>query len=137
MPGLRILLDTHIALWAITDDERLSETARRLLLSAENEIYYSTASVWEVQIKHSLHPENMPITGRQFSDFCQRSGYIMLTIRDNHVFALETLSRPKVAPKHKDPFDRILISQAKAEEMMFLTHDSLIPYYNEPFIISV
>ena len=61
----------------------------------------------------------------------------MLPVRDNHVFTLETLSRPKNVPKHKDPFDRILIAQAKAEEMVFLTHDSLIPYYNEPFIISV
>ena len=61
----------------------------------------------------------------------------MLPVLNKHVSALETLKRPKDAPKHNDPFDRIMVAQAKAEGIMFLTHDSLIPYYDEPFIISV
>lgn len=60
-----------------------------------------------------------------------------IDILNKHVSALETLKRPEDAPKHNDPFDRIMVAQAKAEGIMFLTHDTLIPYYDEPFIISV
>lgn len=133
----KILLDTHLALWAITDDEKLPETAREILLTADNEIYYSTASVWEISLKHSLHPDHMPVSAAEFSEFCRRSGYIELPIENRHVFMLDTLQRPETAPRHKDPFDRILIAQAKAEEMLFLTHDSLLPFYHEDCIIPV
>lgn len=134
---MKVLLDTHIVLWALTDDDKLSEKARMIILSKENEIYYSTASVWEVAVKHMLHPEHMPISGRQLSDYCQQADYQMLSIRDDHVYALETLQRSENAPSHKDPFDRIMLAQAKAENMLFLTQDSLIPYYQENCIISV
>ena len=62
---------------------------------------------------------------------------LAMAVENKHVSVLETLKRPKDAPKHNDPFDRILVAQAKAEGIMFLTHDSLISYYDEPFIISV
>lgn len=134
---MKVLLDTHIALWALTDDEKLSSQARKIIESEFNEIFYSTASVWEVSIKHSLHPEHMPLSGRQFSEYCQESGYEMLSIRDDHVYALESIKRMENAPKHKDPFDRIMIAQAKSDDMTFLTHDSLIPDYMESCILSV
>jgi len=134
---MKVLLDTHIILWALIDDARLSEKAKNIILSKENEIYYSTASVWEVSIKHSLHPESMPLSGEQLSDYCQKSGYQMLAIRDDHVYALETIQRAEGAPKHNDPFDRIMIAQAKADGLLFVTHDTLIPYYEEKCIVSV
>ncbi len=134
---MKLLLDTHIILWAITDDKKLSEKARTLILSKESEIYYSTASIWEVMIKHMFHPEHMPISGKQLSNYCQKSSYKMLPILDNHVYALESLQRTQDAPKHKDPFDCILLAQAKVENMLFITHDSLLPYYNEKYIILV
>ena len=137
MTGLHVLLDTHIALWAITNNAKLPDAAREILLSYDNEIYFSIASVWELSIKHSNHPEHMTFTGREFSDYCKGAGYIPLPIRENHIFALETLKRPEDAPRHKDPFDRLLIAQAKAEGLFLLTHDSLIPFYNESFIIKV
>jgi len=134
---MKLLLDTHIILWAITDDKKLSEKARTLILSKESEIYYSTASIWEVMIKHMFHPEHMPISGKQLSNYCQKASYKMLPILDNHVYALESLQRTQDAPKHKDPFDCILLAQAKVENMLFITHDSLLPYYNEKYIILV
>ena len=79
----------------------------------------------------------MTLTSKKISEYCQEAGYEMLSVRDEHVCALETLARPEDAPKHNDPFDRIMVAQAKSEEMLFLTHDSLIPYYNEKCIISV
>ena len=134
---MRILLDTHIALWAIADTSKLSDEVTKLLENESNEVFYSMASVWEVAIKHIIKPENMPVSEEEFVRLCEDTGFTSLPIETGHIFLLKTLSRPNDAPKHNDPFDRILVAQAKAEGIMFLTHDSLIPYYDEPFIISV
>ena len=134
---MNLLLDTHILIWALNEDPRLSETAREMILDAGNVIYYSTVSVWEISTKHALHPENVAFSGRELASYCQKAGFLSLEIRDKHVFALETVTRPENAPKHSDPFDRMLIAQAKAENMSFLTHDALIPYYEEKCIIPV
>lgn len=135
--SLSILLDTHIALWAITDDPRLPGAVRSMILSEENQIIISTASVWEVSIKHNLHPDHMPVSGKAFAGFCLQAGYTALAIENRHIFTLETLSRSEKAPKHKDPFDRILIAQAKSDHLLFITHDKLLPDYNESCILFV
>ncbi len=72
---MKILLDTHILLWALADDRRLPPKAKEIILREESEIYYSTVSVWEVSIKHSLHPEQMPISGQVLSGYCRKAGY--------------------------------------------------------------
>ena len=134
---MNLLLDTHILIWALTEDERLSEKARQLILDPDNVIYYSAASIWEISIKHAAHPDEIGFSGKELSSYCQEAGFLQLEIRDRHIYALETLVRPKEAPPHKDPFDRILIAQAKAENMSFLTHDALIPGYDEKCVIPV
>ena len=134
---MKVLIDTHIAIWAISDDPKLPEAARDILLDESNEIYYSTASIWEVVIKHMAHPEKVIIDGDTLAQSCENTGFNVLPILNKHVFALKDLKYPDNAPRHNDPFDRIMIAQAKIEGMKFLTHDALIPYYNESFIISV
>ncbi len=134
---MKILIDTHIAIWAVLNDSKLPERAKEIILDKENEIFYSTASVWEITIKHMLHPDKLRINGSLLEKGCEDNGYSVLPVFNKHVSALETLKRPENAPQHNDPFDRIMVAQAKAENLMFLTHDSLIPYYDEPFIISV
>ncbi len=134
---MKILIDTHVAIWSVLDDPKLSETARDILLNKENTIYYSSASVWEITIKHMAHPETFLYSGYYLAKGCDENGFLALPVLNQHSFALETLRRSENAPRHNDPFDRIMLAQAKAEGMQFLTHDSLLPYYNEPFIISV
>ena len=134
---MRILLDTHIAVWAVLNAPKLPDKARQMILDEENENFYRTASVWEITIKHKLHPDKIRMSGNILEKGCEDNGYIVLPILNDHVSYLETLHRPQNAPKHNDPFDRIMVAQAKAEKLMFLTHDSLIPYYKEPFIIPV
>lgn len=131
---MNVLLDTHIILWAIAGDPNLPKDAHDMISLGENNIFYSMASVWEVTIKHMIHPEDMPISGRQFSEYCRRAGYKRLDLCEDHVFALESLHRSENAPKHNDPFDRIMIAQAKIESMLFITHDSQLPFYNEPCV---
>lgn len=106
-----------------------------MLESEKNKIYYSVASVWEVAIKHSIKPEQMPMPEEEFVKLCRETGFTRLPLEDEHIFAVKTLARPAEAPKHNDPFDKILLAQAKCEKISFLTHDSLIPYYGEDFVI--
>lgn len=134
---MKVLVDTHIAIWAVLNDPKLPERAKNIILDERNEIFYSTASVWEITIKHMLHPDKVRISGSLLEKGCEDNGYLVLPVLNKHVFALETLKRSQNAPQHNDPFDRIMVAQAKEENLMFLTHDSLIPYYGEPFIISV
>jgi len=134
---MKILLDTHILLWVLSNDVRLPEKARKLIENEENEIYYSIISLWEVEIKHLLHPDAMTISAEELTQYCEQSGFQKLLIRERHIYALEGLKREEDAPPHKDPFDRMLICQAVTENMIFVTHDSLIPGYNEPCILAV
>ena len=134
---MNLLLDTHLLIWALNEDPRLPEKAKEMLLDPDNAVYYSAVSIWEIAIKHANHPDNVTFTGKELSQYCQEAGYLPVEMRDKHVYALETLSRAEGAPPHRDPFDRMLIAQAKAENLSFLTHDSLLPYYEEPCIILV
>lgn len=134
---MNLLLDTHIAVWALNDDPALSEKARELILDPDNTIYYSTISVWEVLLKHSRHPENIPFTEKDFSEGCREAGFVPLSLSDKHILAVSSLSRPANLKEHNDPFDRLLLAQAKVENLSFLTHDELIPGYNEKSIIPV
>ena len=130
-----ILLDTHMILWAMLDDPKLNDKMRNIILDPNNTIYYSIASMWEVQIKYDIN--KMPISGIEFMHYCEQSGYHKLPIDDLHVVELAGLKREETAPYHNDPFDRILLSQAKAEGFTFLTHDSLLRGYNEPCLVEV
>lgn len=134
---MNLLLDTHIALWAILDDELLPQKARDLILNTANEIYYSSVSTWEVLLKHSSDPKNLYITVKQFIERCQYSGFISVNLSDKHISAVETLARSENAPEHKDPFDRLLLSQAKTENLFFVTHDKKFSDYNEDCVIIV
>ena len=130
-----ILLDSHMILWAMLDDPKLNDKMRNIILDPNNTIYYSIASMWEVQIKYDI--KKMPISGIEFMHYCEQSGYHKLPIDDSHVVELAGLERDETAPYHNDPFDRILLSQAKAEGFTFLTHDSLLRGYNEPCLVEV
>lgn len=134
---MNLLLDTHILIWTLNEDPRLPDRAKRLISDPENVIYYSAVSIWEIAIKHAAHPDHVEFTGEELSRCCRKAGFLPLDMRERHAFALETIARREGAPPHHDPFDRMLIAQAKAEGMSFLTHDSKIPYYDEECIVPV
>ena len=134
---MKLLLDTHIALWAISDSKRLSGDVRALLENEDNSVHYSMASVWEVAIKRKIHPDQMPMDEEVFVSLCEETEFERLDIRLPHIFALKELTRQEASPRHNDPFDRLLLAQAKAEGFRFVTHDSLIVGYNEPCIMAI
>ena len=108
---MKLLLDTHIILWALDDNPKLPSQARALIMDAKNDIYYSSASIWETTIKYMSKPDKIRISGSKLSDLCREMGYQMLPIADNHVKALGTLVYHSQEQVHNDPFDRIMIAQ--------------------------
>ena len=127
---MNLLLDTHVALWAITDDERLSAMARDLIQSPRNAVWISAASVWEIAIKHTLARENMPISGKEALEYFRQAGYLFLAIQPEHGAAVEDL-----AAHHQDPFDRLLVAQALTEPMRLVTHDAMVGRYSDTVIL--
>ncbi len=134
---MKYLLDTHILFWSMSDEAKLSNQVLSMLNDPENQIYFSSASVWEVVIKHIKNPSKMPVEGKVFADECLRAGYIQLPIENHHVLAVTGLNRKNSEPPHNDPFDRILIAQAKTEGMTLITHDGLIGGYGEKCVMVV
>ncbi|MBQ3403093.1 MAG: type II toxin-antitoxin system VapC family toxin [Synergistaceae bacterium] len=125
-------------IWLLTEDPKLPEKVAEMTKSKGNTTFFSSVSMWEIAIKRLVHPDK--ITGIPIEKLvvkCEDANICELCLQTEHTFFLETLTRPEDAPPHKDPFDRILISQAKSEGMTFLTHDDLLPYYNEPCILYV
>lgn len=128
---MRLLLDTHIALWAIADDPKLPANARALIADTENSVAVSAASVWEIAIKHSLGRANgMPISGTQALKYFRAAGYELLPVTAAHAATVERLK-----PRHADPFDRLLVAQALSEPLTLLTHDKQVADYNEAIIL--
>ena len=126
---MNLLLDTHVALWAITDSPKLPKAARELIASPKTVVWISAASVWEIAIKHALGRGDMPVTCQDASRYFQESGYRFLPIEPEHASAVEWLPA-----HHQDPFDRILIAQALVEPMRLMTHDPMMARYNENII---
>lgn len=129
-----VLVDTHIAIWAFEDNARLSPEARDILLDPSSTIYCSVISAWEVAIKHTVHPDDVLVDEGLFLEKCRVSRFVELPLRGRHVSELSTLKLADGAPRQKDPFDRMLIAQAKADGLLLLTHDSKLASYNEPCV---
>ena len=132
-----MLLDTHIVLWTLYNVENLTDKAIDVIQNPDNIVFYSAVSTWEVLLKHIRHPEDPYYDLKRFLDGCSCLGFVSLRLDDKHVRTVETLSLSDGAPEHKDPFDKLLLAQAKAENIMFLTHDSRMSFYNEPCVICV
>ena len=134
---MNILLDTHIALWAISDHPKLPDKARELITDPDNTIYYSAVSAWEVMLKHDSPRNNLSLTPEDFISYCEEAGYVALNMKPKHVIAASRLDTSAADKQHNDPFDRLLLAQAKSENFSFLTHDEKIPLYNENCVIAV
>ena len=135
---MNLLLDTHIALWAICDDPKLPDKAKSLITDPDNNIYFSSVSVWEILLKNSSPNNNLKLTPTEFIEYCEESGYYLLNMTAKHVIECSKLTTSEAEEHgHKDPFDRLLLAQAKAENYSFLSHDSKLQYYYEKCLIAV
>ena len=124
---MKLLLDTHLLLWAAGQPDRLSEQARSLIEAPQNELFFSAASLWEVVIKRTLGREDFKVDARLLRRGLLDNGYSELPIGSEHAVAMDSLP-----PIHKDPFDRILVAQALVEGITLLTADPLVAQYPGP-----
>jgi PIN domain nuclease of toxin-antitoxin system len=124
---MKLLLDTHLLLWAAGEPRRLPKQARILIDNPDNELLFSAASLWEVVIKRGLGREDFAVDARLLRRGLLDNGYSELPIVSDHVVAIDSLP-----PIHKDPFDRTLVAQATVEGVTLLTNDSLVSQYPGP-----
>lgn len=127
---MNLLLDTHVALWAITDDPRLPPTARNLILAPRTTAWVSAVSLWEISIKHGLGRGDMPVSGQEALRYFRLAGYRLLAVEPEHAVAIEELPM-----HHNDPFDRLLVAQALAEPMRLMTHEATVARYSDSIML--
>jgi len=125
---VRLLLDTHVLLWALANPERLTSSTRELLEDTSHEVFVSAASLWEIAIKSSLGKLEVP-------DDLERAlfavGFQALDIRIPHVRAVRALPY-----HHRDPFDRLLVAQALHEGLHLVSRDPWVPLYGVPVVVA-
>lgn len=119
---MRLLLDTHVMLWWLTDDAALPESVRAAIVASDSEVFVSAASAWEIAIKHSLDRLDFPV--EQMPDILDTAGFTPLPIAIAHAVAAGALPR-----HHADPFDRMIVAQAQCEGLTVVSLDRQIARY--------
>ena len=123
---MNLLLDTHVLLWWLDDHPTLSKKARTAIADPENLVLISAAVIWEIRIKQALGKLEIP---RNFRNVLDRQPFEMLDITADHAHAVGDLPA-----QHRDPFDRMLVAQAKVEGLTLVSRDVRLKRYKIPFI---
>ena len=124
---MKLLLDTHLLLWAAGDPDRLSGEARALINAPDSTLFFSVASIWEIAIKRGLGRQDFQVEPRVLRRGLLDNGYSELMIDSEHAVSIDIL--PNI---HKDPFDRLLVAQAIVEGVTLLTSDDRVFAYGGP-----
>ena len=127
---MRVLLDTHAFLSFMVDDPRLSSTAKKIFMDSDNNLFLSIASVWEMAIKSGLKKLKLPLPIDQYiATRTKDHNIVLLDLTVEHIAVVENLPY-----HHKDPFDRLLISQCISENLPILSSDRLFSAYPIPTV---
>lgn len=124
---MKLLLDTHILLWWLSSAPQLSQRAQQLIAARENIVFISSASIWEIRIKEALGKIEIP---QNFEEQLDLEPFEKLSVTCRHAHALKTLPLA-----HRDPFDRMLITQALIEDITLVTHDESVSRYKVPHLV--
>jgi PIN domain nuclease of toxin-antitoxin system len=127
---MRLLLDTHLLLWALADPDRLGIALRDLIENPENEVLFSAASIWEIAIKTGLGRVDFTVRPEEVTRGAILAGFTELPVRAEAAAQVADLP-----PHHRDPFDRLLVAQAIAGPLRLYTADPLLPPYSELIIL--
>jgi len=127
---MRLLLDTHVFLWAFNLPHKLPQHITQMIIDPDNEVSISAASIWEIAIKRPLGRMNSPsMSADEVVKLSLASDFKILDITASHATAVESLP-----PLHGDPFDRLIIAQALTEPLRLITHDSQLAAYSDTVI---
>jgi PIN domain nuclease of toxin-antitoxin system len=121
---MKLLLDTHLLLWAASAPEKLSQAAKTLIAAPENALFFSSVSLWEIVIKNGLGRADFQVDARLLRRGLLTHGYDELAVTSEHAVAVASLPL-----HHKDPFDRMLIAQTHVEGLTLLTADNAVAQY--------
>ncbi|WP_025144685.1 type II toxin-antitoxin system VapC family toxin [Pedobacter jeongneungensis] len=121
---MNLLLNTHIVIWFITNDNKLSKKIKSHIENSDNKCFVSIASYWELSIKYALGRLNLNSTVEEIFNIIEKSGFDTLPITLNHLLQLSKLDH-----FHNDPFDRLIISQSIIENLHVVSSDSYFPSY--------
>ena len=127
---MRLLLDTHILIWALGEPKRLPKEVRAALESPANEVLFSAASIWEIAIKTQIGRTNFKASPAEITQAALDSGFAELPVRAEH--GAKVLNLPL---HHRDPFDRLLVAQAMTEPCRLITTDTILGSYSELVVI--
>jgi PIN domain nuclease of toxin-antitoxin system len=123
---MRLLLDTHVLLWALASPKQLGKDGRAAIEDPANEVLFSAASIWEIAIKASLKRTDFGVSPGTITAAALESGF-----KELPVHSAAAAYTAKLASHHRDPFDRILIAQAVTEPAVFYTADAQLEVYSE------
>jgi PIN domain nuclease of toxin-antitoxin system len=130
---LRLLLDTHVAIWAISEPERIRSDIVDLMTRPATESFVSVVSLWEIAIKRPLDRKGigkMPLSAAEALEAFKSASFSTLSVTPHHALAVESL--PSL---HGDPFDRLLVAQALTEPLRLVTHDAALAAYSDTVIL--
>lgn len=123
---MRLLLDTHVLLWTVAEPRRIPSLTRKRLESSDNEVLFSAASIWELAIKLQIGRIALPVGAEEIAGAGEAMGFVELPVTAAHAAGVSRLPL-----HHRDPFDRLLISQATREPARLLTLDSVLCQYSD------
>ena len=123
---MNLLLDTHVLLWALLAPARLSQPTRQLIEDGSHSVYFSAVSIWEIAIKSSTGRSDVPPPPTAVLAGAIQAGFLQLPVSAHHAAAVIDLP-----PIHRDPFDRLLVAQARSEPMTLLTRDATLAKYGD------
>ena len=123
---MKYLVDTHLLIWTVLNSSKLSDRAQNVLCQTNGEYFFSAASIWEIALKRTKHPDQFPMSAREARELFLAAGLEELGVSSSHCAAVEGLP-----PIHGDPFDRLLIAQALSEGMKLVTHDRMVVQYGD------
>ncbi|HEY1809878.1 MAG TPA: type II toxin-antitoxin system VapC family toxin [Acidobacteriaceae bacterium] len=124
---MNYLLDTHVLLWTLADPDKVPGPMRRIIEDTRNRVWFSAASIWEIAIKHSLSKGDFPLEPTTIWKAARETGFEELGVSAEHAVGVDTL--PWL---HRDPFDRLLVAQARAAGMKLLSLDNDVNAYFSP-----
>ena len=130
---MKLLLDTHTLIWVITNSAKLPEKIKTIVNNKNNIIYVSVASLWEIEIKHLKKAELMPYDAKSILRAIERSDFELIDVKKDYILGLEPIVNQSI---HSDPFDHLLISMAKNDDLTLITHDSKVKEYKDVDVIA-
>ena len=128
---MNILVDTHIAVWLLINRNKFKNEFINIIENLNNKVYVSLITIWEVAIKNIKHGyKAMPLDEKQFIKLCEEMEFEFLPIKSKHILNIRNLKLKNEQIIHKDPFDKLLISQSVCENLTFCTRDNVLLNYN-------